>query len=83
MGQRPYGSGQHRSTVLMKMLYTTFSYVNSALQHQSLNRGPWKATETRERVLAASGDTYVIIDILYNDTNNKVPGGATIPTDLH
>ena len=33
-------------------LKSTFSYLNCALQHQSLNRGPWRELEEFERNLA-------------------------------
>ena len=34
------------------MVKATFSYLNCALQHQGLNRGPWKELERFERNLA-------------------------------
>lgn len=63
----------------MEMLKSTFSYVNSALQHQSLNRGQWKDLEAYERRLATYGKVFVEIEILFDNPPNRVPAGAAIP----
>ena len=65
------------------MLYSTFSYLNSALQHQSLNRGQWKDLEAYERRLATYGDVYVKIDVVFDSPANRVPAGAAIPSGFY
>jgi DNA/RNA endonuclease G, NUC1 len=58
----------------------TFSYLNSALQHQGLNRGVWKALEAYERELALTeSPVKVKIDIKFSDKPERVPAGAAIP----
>jgi len=65
------------------MLYATFTYVNSSLQQQSLNRGVWKQLEIRERELAMENvmqeDVQVFIRIEYASNPNRVPTNAAIP----
>ena len=62
-------------------LYKTFSYLNSALQHKSLNRGEWKALETFERLLwVEKGKIDVEIEIIFKPVPFRVEGGAAIPT---
>ena len=65
------------------MLHATFSYVNAALQHQSLNRGQWKDLEAYERRLATYGDVYVEITIEFNTHPPRVPSGAAIPSGFY
>ena len=61
-------------------LKKTFSYLNSALQHQGLNRGVWKALEAYERELALTeSPVKVKIDIKFSDKPERVPAGAAIP----
>ena len=62
-----------------EMLLETFTYVNSSLQHQSLNRGVWKKLETRERELALAGDVQVFIRVEFDKVPNRVPANAAIP----
>ena len=52
------------------MLYATFTYVNSSLQQQSLNRGVWKKLEIRERELAIKDEVRVFIRV---ELPNAVP----------
>jgi len=67
--------------ILLKM---TFTYLNSALQHQSLNRGPWKELEEYERGLAKkTNDLQVHIVVEFNQNPNKVPSGASIPSGFY
>lgn len=61
------------------MVRATFSYLNCALQHQGLNRGPWKELEAAERVLAVFYTVEVTIEVLFDDNPERVPGGAAIP----
>ena len=65
------------------MLFSTFTYVNSSLQQQSLNRGVWKKLEVRERELAATGDVKVFIRVEYGNTPTRVPTNAAIPTGYY
>src|SRR6056300_1448734 len=58
---------------------STFSYLNCALQHEGLNRGPWKELEAAERTLAIFYDVNVTIDVIFDENPKRVPGGAAIP----
>lgn len=60
-------------------LYKTFSYLNSALQHQDLNRKTWRLLEAYERELAKKGKVDVQIDVIFSKTSQKLPTGATVP----
>jgi DNA/RNA endonuclease G (NUC1) len=59
-------------------LKKTFTYLNSALQHEGLNRGVWKDLEQAERNLAIFFEVKVKVEVEFSD--KKVPGGATIPS---
>ena len=59
-------------------LYKTFTYLNSALQHQGLNRGVWKELEGFERDLANFYEVKVKVEVYFSQ--EKVPSGATIPS---
>jgi len=61
------------------MLWETFSYLNSSLQHQSLNRGVWKKLEIRERELATKNEVKVFIRVEYPTSPMRVTTGAAIP----
>lgn len=60
-------------------LKRTFSYLNCALQHRDLNRGPWKELEAYEKELAINNDVTIVIYIDFS-RSSKLPTGATIPT---
>lgn len=63
------------------LLKKTFSYVNCALQHRGLNRGPWKELERFERNLAKTY-TFVSVNIVihFEDSpENWLATGALIP----
>jgi endonuclease G len=61
----------------------TFSYLNCALQHEGLNRGPWKELERFERNLAKIyPEVTVVIIVNFKETPERVPGGAAIPTSF-
>jgi len=62
------------------MLKKTFSYLNSALQHESLNRGIWNRLEGFERNLANFYEVEVRIDVLFEGHCEVLPSGATIPS---
>ena len=63
------------------MLKMTFSYLNCALQHQGLNRGPWKELERFERDLAkVYAFVNVTIVVKFEDIPKQwLPTGALIP----
>jgi endonuclease G len=62
-----------------KTLYKTFSYLNSALQHQDLNRKTWRLLEAYERELAKKGKVDVEIEVIFSKNSTKLPTGATVP----
>ena len=61
-------------------LYQTFSYVNCALQHQSLNRGVWARLEQFENDLAKFYTVDVEIEVIFKGTPNRLTTGAVVPT---
>lgn len=62
-------------------LKETFNYLNCALQHQSLNRGPWKELERFERDLSKVFENVeVSITIHFDNEPTFVDGGAQIPS---
>ena len=60
-------------------LKKTFSYLNCALQHEGLNRGPWKELERFERNLAKFFEVSVSIEVYFGNSPHRVPTGAAIP----
>lgn len=66
-----------------EMVKSTFSYLNCALQHEGLNRGPWKELERFERNLAKIyPEVSVLIIVNFDENPERVPGGAAIPTSF-
>jgi len=64
-------------------LKKTFSYLNCALQHEGLNRGPWKELERFERDLAKvyfPSSVHVQVEILFEEEEEWLPTGALIPS---
>lgn len=61
-------------------LKKTFSYLNCALQHQGLNRGPWKELERFERDLAKMFEVGVKIEVIFDKNSKKLESGATVPS---
>ena len=63
-------------------LLKTFSYINSALQHEGLNRGQWSKLESFERAAANffNVDVEVRVDVLFEGKLTVLPTGATIPS---
>ena len=62
-------------------LKSTFTYLNCALQHQGLNRGPWKELERFERDLVKIyGKVDVFVEVLFELPLVVVPAGATVPS---
>ena len=63
-----------------EMLKKTFSYLNSSLQHESLNRGIWNRLEGFERNLSNFYEVKVRIEVLFEGHCEVLPSGATIPS---
>ena len=59
-------------------LKQTFSYLNSALQNQYLNRGEWRLLEEQERKWDDEQDLIVTVKLEFSDS--ILPTGATIPS---
>ena len=64
----------------MVNLKTTFSYLNSALQNQYLNRGEWRLLEEQERKWDDDEKLTIKISVEFKNKNNVLPTGATVPT---
>ena len=81
----PYDKGHLAPAAAFKCdketLRKTFSYLNCALQHSGLNRGPWKELERFERNLAKVYENIdVIIYVHFENEPEYVKGGALIPS---
>jgi len=61
-------------------LRSTFTFLNSALQHQSLNRGVWNRLEAFERDLANFFIVDVRIDVIFDEDSQVLETGATVPS---
>ena len=59
-------------------LRSTFNFLNCALQHEKLNRGPWKNLEKYERKLAEQYN--VQVKVVLEFANNLLPTGALVPS---
>jgi endonuclease G len=60
-------------------LKQTFTYLNSALQRDKLNRGEWRFLEAAERKWADVQPLDVYIKVVFDNKPNRVSGGAAIP----
>jgi endonuclease G len=60
-------------------LKQTFTYLNSALQRDKLNRGEWRFLEAAERKWADVQQLDVHIKVVFDNKPNRVSGGAAIP----
>ena len=81
----PYDKGHLAPAAAFKCdketLRKTFSYLNCALQHMGLNRGPWKELERFERNLAKVYENIdVVIYVHFENEPEYVKGGALIPS---
>lgn len=65
-----------------EMLRETFFYFNSALQHQSLNRGVWNRLEQFERNLANFYQVDVTVEVRFDTPVKRVAAGAAIPKEF-
>jgi len=62
------------------MIRETFLYINCALQHEGLNRGPWKELEEFERNLAKIfEEVFVSIECHFSNNSLILDTGATVP----
>ena len=61
-------------------LKKTFSFLNSALMHEGLNRGQWNQLESFERDLGNFYDVHVTVKVLFEGNLEKLPSGATVPS---
>ena len=61
------------------MMKISFSYLNCALQHESLNRGVWAQLEGFERDLAKFYKVNVSVDVMFDSKCEVLPSGATVP----
>ena len=59
-------------------LRQTFTYLNCALQHEKLNRGPWKSLEKYERKPAEMHT--VQVKVVLEFAENWLPTGALVPS---
>jgi endonuclease G len=66
----------------MDNLYTTFSYLNCALQDQYMNRGEWRLLEEQERKWDDSENLTIKVELIFNDGHKVLPSGGHIPTDM-
>ena len=64
----------------MENLKQTFSYLNSALQNQYLNRGEWRLLEEQERKWDDNEPLTVIVKSFFEKDSKKLPSGATVPS---
>jgi endonuclease G len=61
-------------------LKQTFSYLNSALQDQYLNRGEWRLLEEQERKWDDNEPLTIIVKSFFDKDSKKLPSGATRPS---
>lgn len=64
----------------MENLKQTFSYLNSALQDQYLNRGEWRLLEEQERKWDDLESLTVVVKVFFDKTSKKLPTGSTVPS---
>ena len=63
-------------------LKQTFSYLNSIMQNQYLNRGEWRMLEEQIRKWDDVEPITVLIKIFFDTPVKRVPTGAAIPSHL-
>jgi len=64
----------------MENLKQTFSYLNSIMQDQYLNRGEWRLLEEQERKCDDTENLTVIIKTFFDNPVKRVSAGAAIPS---
>lgn len=63
-------------------LKQTFSYLNSIMQNQYLNRGEWRMLEEQIRKWDDTEPITVLIKVFFDTPVKRVPTGAAIPSHL-
>ena len=63
----------------MENLKQTFSYLNSILQDQYLNRGEWRLLEEQERRWDDAENLTVLITLHFDNPVKRIPTNAAIP----
>jgi DNA/RNA endonuclease G (NUC1) len=63
-------------------LKQTFSYLNSIMQNQYLNRGEWRMLEEQIRKWDDTEPITVLIKVFFDTPVKRVPTGAAIPSYL-
>lgn len=66
----------------MENLKQTFSYLNSIMQDQFLNRGEWRLLEEQERKWDDVEPLTVIIKTFFDNPVKRVPTNAAIPSHI-
>ena len=61
-------------------LKATFSFLNCALQHEKLNRGPWKNLEKYERKLSTTYKVSVRVVLEFDEQSLLLASGALVPS---
>lgn len=64
----------------MENLKQTFSYLNSSLQNQYLNRGEWRLLEEQERKWDDVENLTITIKVFFDKKPTVLPTGASIPS---
>ena len=64
----------------MENLKQTFSYLNSILQDQYLNRGEWRLLEEQERKWDDTENLTVLITVHFDNPVKRIPTNAAIPS---
>lgn len=64
-------------------LKQTFTYLNSSLQHEKLNRGEWRLLEAQERVWADSEVLEVYIKVVFSNKSEKLNTGGVVPDGFY
>ena len=66
----------------MENLKQTFSYLNSILQDQYLNRGEWRLLEEQERVWDDESNLTVTVELVFDEGHLVLATGGHVPTDM-
>ena len=61
-------------------LKATFSFLNCALQHEKLNRGPWKNLEKYERKISETHTVSVRVVLEFDEQSLLLASGALVPS---
>ena len=63
-----------------EMLKATFTFLNCALQHEKLNRGPWKKLEKYERKLSKIYNVQIKVVLEFDAKSLLLETGALVPS---